>query len=204
MIILDLGSGETCKNNIGYVYKMIDAIPKTDKEIVIKWQLFTKVGDLLPLDHSVYVFAKEYAEGRGFKTAASVFDEPSLEFLLKTDPAFVKIACRPGKYYLADLVPIDTDLVISVGNPGDYEKIKVAFPRATILCCVADYPAEWVTYASRFKGLLHYGISDHTEDLYLWNKYQPLVWERHYCLDDSTGPDAASFAIRPDQLKEIL
>jgi len=50
---------------------------------------------------------------------------------------------------------------------------------------------------------LHYGISDHTEGLYLYKKYRPKVYERHFCLEDSTGPDAVSFAIKPCDLKEL-
>jgi sialic acid synthase SpsE len=72
------------------------------------------------------------------------------------------------------------------------------------LCCVADYPANKVLYANLFSGLLHYGMSDHTIGLDLYHKYTPEIFEKHYALEDSVGPDAAEFSIRPEMLKEIL
>ena len=42
MIILDFGSGETCNNDVGTAYRMIDELEKVDTRrhnVVIKWQL---------------------------------------------------------------------------------------------------------------------------------------------------------------------
>jgi sialic acid synthase SpsE len=51
---------------------------------------------------------------------------------------------------------------------------------------------------------LRRGISDHTPNLDLWRKYRPEVYERHFCLDDSTGADAGPFASRPKEWREVL
>lgn len=205
MLILDFGSGETCKNDIEYVYRMIDEIPPTDKEVLIKWQLFEKVGDLTPLDHDVYLDAVTYAEGRGYATGASVFDLESLEFLLSNDPAFVKIACRQHLYPLIEKVPEDVPLVVSVPSRSLFNEVQRRYIRAKVLCCVSEYPAAPDEYEMRFtKKQLKQGISDHTETLRLYYTYRPEVIEMHYCLTDSTGPDAAGFAIKPSGLGNVL
>jgi sialic acid synthase SpsE len=204
MIILDFGSGETCKNDIDYAYKMIDAIPPSDKEVVIKWQLFENITPLMPLDHEVYLSAHAYAKGKGYKVGASFFDEASLVFLLKTDADFVKMAARPHLYWLLDEVPPDVKTIISVQDYQTYAEMTKKYPHADVLCCVAEYPAQAVTYIQRFGETLHYGISDHTTDWGLYGRYQPLIYECHFKLKDSTGPDAAAFARRPSDLEEVL
>ncbi len=206
MIILDMGSGETCKNDFAYVKKMIEAVPDTLMDVVIKWQLFADIPPLTPLKHDVYLYARDIAERRGFKTASSVFDEASLDFLLGTDPAFVKIACRPHLYPLIMKIPEDVPVVVSVGDVEEFKGYYDAREDCliTVLCCVADYPAESKKYVDTFGGMLKHGISDHTEDWFLYKTYQPEVYECHFCLDDSTGPDAAKFARRPDELRSIL
>lgn len=206
MIILDFGSGETCKNDAAYVKKMIDAVPPCNPELVfLKWQLFENIPPLAPLEHRIYQIAHDYAFEKGFRTGASVFDEASLEFLLKTNPAFVKIACRPHLYHLLDKIPDYVLRVVSVGSNRDFELMAKAYPDAAIMCCVAKYPAAFEDYGIFHDELMRKGgISDHTEDWRLYNKYRPEVYERHYCLPDSTGPDAASFAARPSDLEEIL
>jgi sialic acid synthase SpsE len=204
MIILDAGSGTTCKNDYAYVRKMIDAIPKSGERIVIKWQLFENIPPLPPLEHDVYLYARDIAERRGFKTGSSVFDEESLDFLLGTDPAFVKIACRPHLYHLIDKVPESVGLVVSVPDIRTYYEIAGKYPRAHVLCCVADYPADEIMYRQTFGGLMHYGLSDHTENWNLYKRYKPLVYECHFRLEDSTGLDAKPFARTPAQLSEVL
>lgn len=204
MFILDAGSGETCKNDFAYVKRMIDSVPNTLMDVVIKWQLFEDIPPLIPLSHDVYLYARDIAERRGFKTGSSVFSEESLEFLLGTDPAFVKIACRPHLYPLIDKVPDDVQVVVSVASLKEYNDMQSKYPKATVLCCVADYPATETTYRQWFGGMLHYGISDHTENWNLYERFEPLVYECHMCLDDSTGLDALPFARRPSQLAEVL
>ena len=213
MIILDMGSSTTCRNDKAIVEKMIDSVAENDPgvdRIVIKWQLFKDtlnvpgLDPIKPLDHDVYLHAVEYAARYNYETTASVFDSESLEFLIKQKPTFIKIACRNHCYgLLAEIDEESFDLVISVGNHAVYKHFKKFYPDADLLCCVPQYPANTTVYEGLFSGLLHYGISDHTEGLGLYRKYKPTVWEKHFALEDSTGPDAASFAIRPKELKEL-
>lgn len=205
MFILDFSSGETCKNNIDYACRMIDEIPGSEKDIVIKWQLFENIPPLTPLDREVYLKAREYARGKGYKTGSSFFDKDSLEFLKDGNADFVKMAARPRLYHLLDLVPTTMPLVVSVQDFDAYNMIRKKYPRAKIMCCIANYPARvdkyWRTFPASY---LARGISDHTDTWELYQKCHPDVYECHYCLDDSTGPDAASFARRPAQLREVL
>lgn len=211
MIILDFGSGTTCKNDHAEVVKMIDGLAAVDTgkhEIIIKWQLFRDVfyqGAKLPeLDQDVYLFAKDYAESCGYDTTASVFDKASLDFLLSTNPPFIKIAARPDVYPLMASIPYDMDIIVSAPSVEDHDLLVGRPCVKAVLCCVPDYPADPTVYENQFSGLLHYGISDHTEDFYLFNKYRPLYAEFHYKLEDSTGLDAQDFARTPDQLSEVL
>ena len=191
MIILDFGSGNTCKNDLNYVEKMIDELVKVDTgkhEVVIKWQLFKDAPPNTPLDPKVFEFAYNCAEIYGYRTTASVFDEKSLEYLMLFDVPFVKIANRPDLYYLAGKAA-------GFGVP--------ALVSGRDLFCVSEYPATVEQYEKL--GLFpKCKISDHTTDFMLYNKYKPSVYECHYKLDDSTGLDAGPFARTPEQLKEIL
>lgn len=204
MFIIDMGSGETSKNDIAYIRKMIDAIPPSPRKVVIKWQLFEDIPPLTPLDHDVYLYARDYADKKGYATGSSVFDEESLDFLLSTDPAFVKIACRPHLYPLLDKIPADVMTVVSVGRNEDYKMMLEAYPEVVVMCCVADYPARYESYGVFHDEYLRMGISDHTEDWKLYQDFEPLVYECHYRLPDSTGPDAMGFSRLPSQLEVVL
>jgi sialic acid synthase SpsE len=75
------------------------------------------------------------------------------------------------------------------------------------LLCVSNYPAELKDYENifnRYMGSREVGISDHTTNWDLFNKYKPEIYECHYKLDDSTGLDAGDFARTPEQLSQIL
>ena len=191
MIILDAGSGNTCKNDLDYVEKMIYELVKVDTgkhEICIKWQLFKDAPPNTPLDIRVFEFAYNYAETYGYQTTASVFDEKSLEYLMLYDVPFVKIANRPDLYHLAGVVA-------GFGVP--------ALVSGRDMFCVSEYPATVEQYE---KLGLYEGckISDHTTDFTLYHKYKPSVYEIHYKLADSTGLDSGEFARQATQLKEIL
>ena len=211
MIILDFASATTCNNDHAEVVKMIDGLHDVDTwkhEVVIKWQLFQDVyyqGQKLPeLAHDVFLFAKEYAACKGYQTTASVFDKASLDFLLTTNPPFIKIAARPDVYPLMASIPYDMDIIVSAPSVEDHDLLVGRPCVKAVLCCVPDYPAVAAKYENYFSGLLHYGISDHTEDWYLYEKYTPNYYECHFKLEDSTGPDAQDFARTPEQLREIL
>lgn len=212
-IILDMGSGLTCKNDIGQVKDMIRSVSDHDPrtaEIILKWQLFQRFGELEPLHHGVFSMAYDYAIGYGYSTTASVFDRASLRFLLQFTTPFVKIACLRDRMYLGD----------EWRNMGWWESAVVASyddsaHRGALvgkgwhpLACVREYPATVESYETRFSPeWLSAGLSDHTDhsdSMYLFNAYRPAIYETHYCLPHQTGPDTGSFALRPLQLEAML
>jgi sialic acid synthase SpsE len=218
-IILDFGSGNTHKNNWGYLKRMLDELRKAEMasgtsgkhEIIIKHQLFEKAGDNIPLDHLLFGVAFDYAKALGYKTTSSVFDLDSLKFLLKFDVPFIKIANNRKLDWLIGEVPRKIPVYVSVGNMPEGESLLYGSPgyinqnMDVALFCVSQYPASIEEYERRFsKGSLKHAISDHTIGLDLFKKYQPRIWEKHYKLSDSTGLDAGPFAITPEELREIL
>jgi len=214
MIVLDFGSAETSKNDVAYVHRMIDELAAVDtmrERIVIKWQLFSSVpSGVPPLKREVFEEAEWYAYLKGYQTTASVFDEASLEYLLSYDiePVFVKIAARPHLYSLIEEIPEHIPVFVSVPNLAEREYVWENYAhrkgRLIIFHCIAEYPADPTVYETMYGRNLSYSISDHTPGLYLYQKYQPWYWEKHYKLADSTGRDAGSFAITPEELKAIL
>jgi hypothetical protein len=214
-IIIDMGSGETCKNDKKYVARMIDELAAVDTHkhlVFIKWQLFHAVpAGVPPLELDTYLFAVRYALAHDYLTSASVFDVPLLEYLLSYENLslpFVKLACRPNLYHFIDRIPQTVPVYISVPHVSWGECLMQMFPRLSgapiFLYCIPEYPAKSKDYEQEFGDHLGYGISDHSPNLGLFKKYQPLYYERHYKLSDSTGLDAGPHASTPEELKEIL
>jgi sialic acid synthase SpsE len=207
-IILDAGSGNTCQNNPDIIRRMIDELAAIDThkhEVIIKWQLFKKAGNNVMLEPARFDFAYEYAKEKGYKTTASVFDIWSLEFLLRFDIPFVKIANNRSLDWLIGEVPRKVPVYVSAGGTEEMEDF--VYSNVSALACVSEYPAKIEDYEDRFvflRDLFGGYISDHIIGLHLFNKFKPLIWEKHYKLPDSTGLDAGPFAITPEELKEIL
>ena len=204
MIILDFGSGNSCKNDLSIVKRMINELSRIDKDrkCIIKWQLFKECGENIPLSHEIFSHAWRDALWRGFETTASVFDIDSLNFLLGFNPKFVKIANRRDLDWLIGEIPRKIEVIISHASyvpPNHWPK------RDKFLCCISKYPATVEDYESNFEDFnLRNGISDHTTDWTLYRKYQPEIYEVHYKLEDTTGPDGGAFARTPTKLEEIL
>jgi sialic acid synthase SpsE len=202
MIIADFGSGNTCNNDNRYISKMIDELSRVDKErkCILKWQLFFNAGNNIPLTYDSFDFAYNYARLLGFQTTASVFDEESLNFLLRYKVPFIKIANKPVLYdTVMREITVDTPVIVSWNNRRP-QGINMKY-----MCCVSKYPADLSDYENQFSADdLKAGISDHTTNWDLYNKYKPVVYEVHYMLPDSNGLDAGPFARLPDQLEEIL
>lgn len=201
MIILDCGSGNTCKNSIEYACRMVKEIAEigSSQHIVIKWQLFKRAGDNAPLSLEVFERAYIYAQIMGLRTTASVFDKYSLDYLLTFKVPFIKLANTAESRILAAEIPEDKQVIISSDNPA----LKPG-SNFRVMYCISEYPAKAKDYVDRFGDKLKDGLSDHTADFELFKKYQPKIYECHVKLDDSTGPDAGKFARTPEQLKEIL
>ncbi len=199
-IILDIGSGsnlpdaETAK-------RFIDAIAEIDSQqhmIRFKTQLFTDIPPNKPLDHGVFEEAYWYASDKGYDLTSSVFDIESLEFLLGYDVPFIKIACRPGIYWMIDEVPGGTETYVSVDGPDQAQWADVK------LLCVPEYPATMDAYLTPLMHGHYDGISDHTVGLDLYQKTRPNIWEHHIKLPDTEGPDAGEHALLVDELRTIL
>lgn len=209
IIILDFGSGNTCKNDEDYAIRMIDELDEVVREKgalkpIIKWQLFEKAGGNIPLAQSLFEVVYKYALRKGYQTTASVFDEASLQFLLTYDIPFVKIANNKSLYPLIEKIPRGAPIVLSHGMK--LEGISnLLQPEDRFLCCISKYPTVTKEYEETFSPeSMSAGISDHTLDWSLYKKYRPWIYECHYKLEDSTGLDAGPFARTPKQLKEIL
>ena len=201
--IIEMGSGNTCKNDVGKVREMIDAVVSVDSgkhEVIFKHQLFKDEPPNKPLAREVFAWAYAYARGLGYQTTASVFDIESLSFLDLFDVPFIKIACRPKLYYLADLT--ENRCVASFYEQG----VASVEEEAGWLACVPWYPAEIRDYEDKHSPLaLGEGISDHTVGWKLYKRYNPARIEKHFCLKhDKKNPDAGPFAVTPDELAEVL
>lgn len=211
MIILDFGSGNTCRNDFDYAKRMIDELAEVDKkrQCVIKWQLFLSAGNNIPLDPEVFKYAHRYAAALGFATTASVFDLESLFYLIQFKVPFIKIANNSKYYPLIDNIPPQMPVVVSRGIGRDVPRRKrkdaPISPILWPLCCVSEYPAKMSDYVLSFepKELLM-GISDHTTSWALYKKVRPTIYECHYKLEDSEGLDSGEFARTPKMLSEIL
>lgn len=215
-IILDFGSGNTCKNESKYIKRMYDELKKVDTkkhEIIVKWQLFDVCGANKPLTRESFEYAYYYGDQLGYKTTSSVFDRDSLEYLLLFDVPFVKIPNRRHLDYLINLVPEHVPVYVSKSNLlGIQHEVKnieglggFSAPRQNMeqLWCISKYPAEISDY-EKLKMQRHDNISDHTDNFDLFYKYDPKIIEWHYKLKDSTGLDAGKFARTSEELKEVL
>ena len=214
-IILDMGSGNTNKNNWDYTKQMLDELKAVDTgkhEIIIKWQLFKEVGDNIPLDKTIFDLAYVYAEQLGYQTTSSVFDKESLDFLLQFDVPFIKIANNRALDYLIGEIPRKIPVYISYGKRKDILQNEYHDASIIKMLCVSSYPANLEDYETAF-GIQSgawvmldpsTGISDHTTNFGLWYRYQPEIIEMHYGLSDSTGLDAGPFMRTPAMLSEVL
>jgi len=208
-IILDFGNGNTCKNDKTYIKKMYDELKKVDSgkhEVIVKWQLFKKAGENIPLTHECFDFAYQYGTSLGYKVTSSVFDKESLDYLLKYNIPFVKIANNRNLDWLIGKVPREIPVYVSYGTEKEYIFAQTGESEPTPLVCISNYPTFVTEYEKRFSNILqNCFVSDHTIDFDLWYKYQPEVIEWHYVLEhDEKNLDGGLFARTPEQLSEVL
>lgn len=214
-IILDFGSGNTCQNNKDIIKRMIDELCRIDTKkhnVIIKWQLFKRAGENIPLTRDNFEYAFDYAKKCGYQTTASVFDFESFVFLkhFKELP-FIKLANRSDLYWLQGYIQgMQQTSYISVSDEKSFENFKNNFDDGhmynfDLFCCVSEYPADAIDYQERFSTQhLKYAISDHTTSFKMYELYKPHKIEWHYKLDDSIGLDAGEFARTPAMLKGVL
>jgi hypothetical protein len=184
---------------------MIDELVKVDTkkhEVILKWQLFNKQGKNYRPEPFMFIEMAQWSYlTYGYKTTTSVFDLPSLDWLLSWplpyELPFIKIANNRELDWLIGEIPRKYQVYKSVGSWGEWSEDDLD-AHTTYLWCVSKYPADIKDYPD-----LQF-LSDHTVGLELYHRNQPLIWEKHYKLPDSTGLDAGDFAITPEELKEIL
>jgi sialic acid synthase SpsE len=201
-IILDI-SANTHKNDMDYFKEMIRIVKYVDNkkhEIIIKGQIFEKAGDNIPQEKKLWGYMMNFCEEYGYKLTASVFDKPSLNFLLFFNPCFIKIANNRELDWLIGEIPRKIPVYQSL-SPKDYWGHTNLRNDHVYLLCVSKYPAKVSDYEYK---LWPRAISDHTIGTELVSRYRPDIYECHFCLEDSTGLDAGPWAKRPDELKEIL
>ena len=210
MVILDFGSGGTCRNNEDDITEMIDGLAEVDpdRKCVIKWQLWDKGTEpqCLRLEWGLFDMAVTYAQMLGFRTTASVFDKPSLDFLLGYDTPFVKLANRPYLRHLARYVPRGIPIITSyTPTPeGQPDTLLDMLYTDKHMVCISEYPAKPTEYEIASPFILKGGLSDHTVGIALWRKYHPSVWEKHFKLEGQKGPDCGPWCITPSELVEVL
>lgn len=202
-IILDFGSGNTCRNSKAIIKDMYDQLKEKDNgryEIIVKWQLFENAGANTPLNKNAFDYAYHYGKSLGYKVTASVFDRKSLDFLMTYDIPFIKIANNPKLNFLIKHIPDELMTYISSDLPLYLDRRKNTYKH---MWCISKYPANFEEYE---KFHLQQGcyISDHTTCFGLFFKYQPDIIEWHYKLEDSKGLDAGEFARTPEQLSIVL
>lgn len=201
-LILDLGSGCSIPD-FATGKRIIDSVAAVDTkkhDIIFKAQLFKDIPPNKPLDRMIFSRLKDYAEEAGYNMTASVFDKPSLDFLLVLHPVFVKIAAPPEYRWLIGKVPRDIPVYASNYSNG---------LNTYSFACISKYPAAVEDYLA-IPWINHYdGISDHTVGWELWDLLSPQMgkWEKHYTLEHlphEVNPDAGPFAVTAEELKEIL
>lgn len=203
MLILDMGSGNTCLNSIEIACQMVkQAADLNIKDTIIKWQLFTKAGDNIPLSHEVFERAYRYASVLGLRTTASVFDKESVEFLTTFGVPFIKIANTQASKDMIKLIPESMPLIISI-DTADKFALQVEKRDVKFIYCISKYPAKKEDY-EKFGDKLKYGISDHTDNFDLYKKYKPEIYECHFKIGSSRGLDAGSFARTSKQVRENI
>lgn len=200
-LIFDLGSGKSTHNDQYYVQQIIDAIKEADTgkhEVILKFQLFQDAPPNVPLDPLVFDAAYLYGREKGYKVTSSVFDLPSLKFLLNYDIPFVKIACRKDMYWLIGEVPRKVPLYVSY----DGSAITSFFTEGvTWLFCIPEYPAAKEPYLMTRPSIL----SDHSEGLEVFKNLSPKIYEKHFVYErEADNPDAGLFALTVEDLKGIL
>lgn len=206
-VILDVGSGNTCRNDPYICKRMVDEIARVDNhrhEIILKAQLFRDRPPNERLKRNVFAYWYGYAKDMGYSMTASVFDLESLKFLLsfKNIP-FVKIANDRSLDWLIGEIPRKIPVYQSVGSWEEYGNIDNSSNVAR-LACVSEYPAMSSDYEKAFDELIPYGLSDHTIGLDLAKEHRPQIYECHFALEDSTGLDAGPWAKRPEELRRLL
>lgn len=222
-IILDIGNGSAHGNDKNLICKTIDEVArlqdKTDRyEFTVKTQIWSDDNEriskeLVSTSWDAFECGYNHSAKRGIKFTTSVFDQYSLDRLLCCfEVPFVKFACRDWLY---DLIPDSENIksVVSVSNWNDYGHMKEN--GHVPLICVARYPSNPLDYIRLIEPCEEFdildpwvdGISDHTCDWGIFNRYHPYWYEVHFSIDKSLINDkvgGTDFVRTPEDIERIL
>ena len=210
VIILDMGSGNTCRNYVAYAKNMIDVVASMDSGrhlVLLKWQLeHDAAPPNTPLSPEVLAECFTHAKAKGYYVGSSVFTVQDLSAIYPLAPNFLKIACpsqanpMARTWDLLNIIPRGAQTYVSYDARKPERPPYASDAHVITLACVPEYPAKLEDYPP-----ISTAFSDHTPGLQLWNYYHPCVWEKHFVLErDPANPDAGEFALTPDQLREVI
>lgn len=205
-IIAEIGS--THNNKLEYCKEAIDRCLDMGVD-AIKFQLFPKEKKYLEsgniwLDPETYLEAADYARQNLLDCSASVFDEDSFDFLMRTYPPFIKFSYskKDEIAWIQEAIE-NTEVIVSCDIMTDR-----SIPNGvTKLFCLPFYP---VYYKVQFDHLFPRfdGFSDHTlgydQTLEAVTMGAKII-EKHMKLDhsDIICPDSY-FALAPHEMKHMV
>lgn len=200
MFIIDIGSG----NSLTSVEQACKTILKVKEMAIpnsyVKFQLFQKAGNNIPLNPEIFDRAVRYCHIVGMPYGVSVFDEWSLDLAIHSGALkFLKMANNKELHYLINKAPDEDRWIIST----DDLNLKIDRHDTDIIYCISKYPAKEKDYEDKFGDKLKQGISDHTTSWTLFKKYLPKIYECHFRLSETTGLDSGKFARLPEQFEDL-
>lgn len=201
--------GSTHMGRLDYAKEAVERCVEAGFD-AIKFQLFpndpkfTSVGNVW-LDPEKYLEIAEHAGACGIDCSASVFDDDSFDFIVRTAPKFMKFAYsnKHRNSWIRECIQNDIEAIVSCDIMSDRE----IDGRATKLFCIPQYPVyfkvEWYGIFPRFDG-----FSDHTlgydQTIEAFHAGAKVI-EKHITLTRPgiTCPDSF-FALTPTEFKFMV
>lgn len=155
--------GSTHMGKVSYAKEAIDRALIAGFD-AIKFQLFpnipkfTECGNIW-LDPEKYLEIAEYAAENHMDCSASVFDEESFDFLIRTSPKFIKFAFsqKDKSGLIEECVLEEIEPIVSC----DIMSVNAISPDATTLFCLPHYPVYFEINFDRIFPRFD-GFSDHS------------------------------------------
>ena len=165
---------------------------------------------------------EDYCDSKGIIFCSSPFDYEKLDWLEEVDVPFIKVASGDLTYlpFIKKIAELGKPIVMSTGMAtlGEVEEsvnlIKAQGNEQIILLhCVGKYPTETddanLNVMNTMKEALDLpvGFSDHTESTVIPAMAVSMgakVIEKHFTLDKELDTPDHSFALSPNELKEMI
>lgn len=204
--IAELGS-----NHYGDIKRLQRAVDMlADTGIALKLQLFKNEPPFVPpniyLSPELFTRTFEYGLKKNVVVSASVFDDNNLEFLIKHQPQFIKIAYSKKQQsdWIKRISASGAEAIVSC----DVMSLKDVQGIVTKLFCIAQYPVMFdIAFDGLFVAGKFHGFSDHSIGLRQTLKAVHAgasIIEKHVKLDlfDNRCPDDA-FAVPLSQFMDL-